>query len=238
MSEFNYVKNYGGYNSTSAVEVQNTLLRKSYVWMASALVLTGLTSYFVANSPGMLQLIFGNRMVFFGIIIAELALVIGLSSTIQRISVVTATLLFVLYSVLNGALLATIFLVFTMSSIATTFFITAGTFGVMALYGSFTKTDLSSFGNILLMALIGLIIATVVNIFLKSTMMDMIISGVGVLIFTGLTAYDAQKIKALTNGVEEDDETQKLAVIGALMLYLDFVNLFLYLLRFFGKRNN
>lgn len=154
MSEFNYVKNYGGYNSTSAVDVQNTLLRKSYVWMASALVLTGLTSYFVANSPGMLQLIFGNRMVFFGIIIAELALVIGLSSTIQRISVVTATLLFVLYSVLNGALLATIFLVFTMSSIATTFFITAGTFGVMALYGSFTKTDLSSFGNILLMALI------------------------------------------------------------------------------------
>ena len=119
MSDFNYVKNYGGYNSASAVEVQNTLLRKSYLWMASALVLTGLTSYFVANSPGMLQLIFGNRMVFFGIIIAELALVIGLTSTIQRISVVTATLLFVLYSVLNGALLATIFLVFTMSSFLT-----------------------------------------------------------------------------------------------------------------------
>lgn len=236
MSEFNYVKNYGGYNSTSAVDVQNTLLRKSYVWMASALVLTGLTAYFVANSPGMLQLILGNRAVFFGIIIAELALVIGLSSTIQRISVVTATLLFVLYSVLNGALLSVIFVAFTMASIATTFFVTAGTFGVMALYGSLTKTDLSRLGNILLMALIGLIIAVVVNIFLKNTMMDMIISGIGVIIFTGLTAYDAQKIKALTDGVEEDDETQKLAVIGALTLYLDFVNLFLYLLRFFGKR--
>lgn len=236
MSEFNYVKNYGGYNSTSAVDVQNTLLRKSYVWMASALVLTGLTAYFVANSPGMLQLILGNRAVFFGIIIAELALVIGLSSTIQRISVVTATLLFVLYSVLNGALLSVIFIAFTMASIATTFFVTAGTFGVMALYGSLTKTDLSRLGNILLMALIGLIIAVVVNIFLKNTMMDMIISGIGVIIFTGLTAYDAQKIKALTDGVEEDDETQKLAVIGALTLYLDFVNLFLYLLRFFGKR--
>ena len=122
--------------------------------------------------------------------------------------------------------------------IATTFFVTAGTFGVMALYGSITKTDLSRFGNILLMALIGLIIAAVVNIFLKNTMMDIIISGVGVLIFTGLTAYDAQRIKALTNGVEEDDETQKLAVIGALTLYLDFINLFLYLLRFLGKRNN
>lgn len=236
MSEFNYMKNYGGYNSTSAVDVQNTLLRKSYVWMASALVLTGLTAYFVANSPGMLQLILGNRAVFFGIIIAELALVIGLSSTIQRISVVTATLLFVLYSVLNGALLSVIFVAFTMASIATTFFVTAGTFGVMALYGSLTKTDLSRLGNILLMALIGLIIAVVVNIFLKNTMMDMIISGIGVIIFTGLTAYDAQKIKALTDGVEEDDETQKLAVIGALTLYLDFVNLFLYLLRFFGKR--
>jgi hypothetical protein len=238
MSDFNYVRNYGGYNFASAVEVQNTLLRKSYLWMASALVLTGLTSYFVANSPGMLQLIFGSRAVFYGLIIAELALVIGLTSTIQRISVVTATLLFVLYSVLNGALLASIFHIFTTASIATTFFVTAGTFGVMALYGSITKTDLSRFGNILLMALIGLIIAAVVNIFLKNTMMDIIISGVGVLIFTGLTAYDAQRIKALTNGVEEDDETQKLAVIGALTLYLDFINLFLYLLRFLGKRNN
>ena len=136
MSDFNYVRNYGGYNSASAVEVQNTLLRKSYLWMASALVLTGLTSYFVANSPGMLQLIFGSRAVFYGLIIAELALVIGLTSTIQRISVVTATLLFVLYSVLNGALLASIFHIFTTASIATTFFVTAGTFGVMALYGS------------------------------------------------------------------------------------------------------
>ena len=237
MNDFNYSKSYGSYNSTSAVDVQNTLLRKSYVWMAAALLITGLTSYYVATSPAVLSLIFGNRLVLYGMIIGELALVFGLSASIQRISVVTATLMFVLYSVLNGALLSSIFLVFTLGSIATTFFVTAGTFAVMALYGSITKTDLSRMGNILLMALIGLIIALVVNIFVKSTMFEMVISAIGVIIFTGLTAYDAQKIKALTYGVEEDDETQKLAVLGALTLYLDFVNLFLYLLRFLGRRS-
>ena len=237
MTDFNYSKNYGNYSTVDVVEAQNTLLRKVYLWMTAALAITGFTAFTVASNPALLQMIFGSRFVFFGLLIAEVGLVVWLSAAIQRLSIVTATLMFVLYSVLNGATMSIIFLAYTASSIATTFFITAGTFGAMALVGSVTRTDLSRFGNILLMALIGLIVATVVNIFLKNSMMDMIISGIGVLIFTGLTAYDAKKIKALTTGMEDNDETQKLAVMGALSLYLDFVNLFLYLLRFFGRRS-
>jgi len=237
MADFNYSKNYGNYSTVDVVAAQNTLLRKVYLWMTAALAITGFTAFTVANNPALLQMIFGSRFVFYGLLIGELVLVVWLSAAIQRLSIVTATLMFVLYSVLNGATMSVIFLAYTASSIATTFFITAGTFGSMALVGSITKTDLSRFGNILLMALIGLIVATVVNLFLKNSMMDMIISGIGVLIFTGLTAYDAQKIKALTTGMEDNDETQKLAVLGALSLYLDFINLFLYLLRFFGRRS-
>ena len=144
--------------------------------------------------------------------------------------------MFALYSVLNGVTLSSIFLVYEIGSIATTFFVTAGTFGAMAIYGSVTKKDLTKVGNLCMMAVIGLIIATVVNLLIRSTMADMIISGVGVLVFVGLTAYDAQKIKNMLYGAEESEMTNKIAVLGALSLYLDFINLFLYLLRFFGRR--
>ena len=214
------------------------LMRKVYVWMTLALAITGFTAYGVATSPGILQAIYSNQILFWGMIIAEFALVIGVSAAINRLSLTTATLMFILYSVINGALLSYIFLAYTASSIATVFFITAGTFGVMAFIGYTTKTDLSSMGKIVMMALIGLIIATVVNLFIKSSGLTMILSYVGVLVFVGLTAYDTQKIKQmLLQAPDAGEGAQKLALLGALSLYLDFINLFIYLLRIFGRRN-
>ena len=213
------------------------LMRKVYVWMTLALAITGFTAYGVATSPGIMQAIYTNQILFWGLIIAEFALVIGVSAAINKLSLTTATLMFILYSVINGALLSYIFILYTASSISTVFFITAGTFAAMAVVGYTTKTDLSSLGKILLMALIGLIIATVVNVFVKSSGFDMILSYVGVLIFVGLTAYDSQKIKQmLLQAPDAGESAQKVALLGALSLYLDFINLFIYLLRIFGKR--
>jgi len=213
------------------------LMRKVYVWMTLALVITGITAYGVANSPGILQAIYTNKILFFGMIIAEFALVIGVSAAINKLSLATATLMFVLYSVINGALMSYIFLAYTASSVATVFFITAGTFAAMAVVGYTTKTDLSSMGKYLFMALIGLIIATVVNLFVKSDGMTLILSYIGVLVFVGLTAWDSQKIKQmLLQAPDAGEGAQKLALLGALTLYLDFINLFIYLLRIFGKR--
>lgn len=212
------------------------LMRKVYTWMALALVITGVTAYGVANSPAILQMIVTNKILFFGLLIGELALVWGVSAMIDRLSLTTATLLFVLYSVINGVTLSFIFLAYTYESVTSVFFITAGTFAAMALFGYFTKTDLSSIGRILFMALIGLIIATIVNIFVKSSGLGMILNYVGVLIFVGLTAWDTQKIKQMLATAEDTGETaQKVALMGALSLYLDFINLFLYLLRIFGS---
>ena len=212
------------------------LMRKVYVWMTLALVITGFTAYGVASSPGIISAIVANRALMWGMLIAEFALVFYVTARINRLSLTTATLIFILYSVLNGATLSVIFLAYTMQSIASVFFITAGTFAAMSLIGYFTKTDLSSLGKILMMALIGLIIATLVNVLLiKSGGFSLIISYVGVLIFVGLTAYDTQKIKMML--VQADDVTedaQKIALMGSLSLYLDFINLFLYLLRIFG----
>ena len=213
------------------------LMRKVYVWMTLALVITGVTAYGVATSPGLMMAIATNKLLFWGLIIAEFGLVLAISAAINKLSLTTATLLFVLYSVINGATLSFIFAIYTMSSIASVFFITAGTFAVMAFIGYTTKKDLTSIGKILLMALIGIIIATVVNIFLKSTGLEMIVSYLGVLIFVGLTAYDSQKIKQmLLMAPDAGEGAQKLALLGALSLYLDFVNLFIYLLRIFGRR--
>ena len=213
------------------------LMRKVYVWMTLALVITGITAYGVANSPGILQAIYTNKILFFGMIIAEFALVIGVSAAINKLSLATATLMFILYSVINGALMSYIFLAYTASSVATVFFITAGTFAAMAVVGDTTKTDLSSMGKYLFMALIGLIIATVVNLFVKSDGMTLILSYIGVLVFVGLTAWDSQKIKQmLLQAPDAGEGAQKLALLGALTLYLDFINLFIYLLRIFGKR--
>lgn len=215
------------------------LMRKVYLWMTLALAITGFTAFFVASSPAMLQAIYTNKIVFWGLIIGELALVFIVSGAINRLSLATATLLFVLYSVINGATLSMIFAVYSLSIIGQTFLITAGMFGAMAAFGYFTKSDLSSIGKILFMALIGLILATIVNIFLKNSMMDMIISYVGVLIFVGLTAYDSQKIKQmLILATDTGEMAQKMALMGALTLYLDFINLFLYLLRIFGNNKD
>jgi len=213
------------------------LMRKVYVWMTLALAISGLAAYYVATTPSLVHTIFSSQMIFWGIAIAEIALVIGLSAAINKMSFPVAATLFAVYAILNGVLLSSIFLAYSASSITTTFFVTAGTFAAMAVIGSITKTDLTKLGSILLMALIGIIIASIVNIFLKNTMMDLIISAIGVLVFVGLTAYDAQKIKNLflEYGHEVNDTTQKIALLGALSLYLDFINLFLYLLRFLGR---
>lgn len=225
----------GNYASKAA---QSTLLRNVYVWMTLALVITGFVSMYVAQSYQLVSFIFGNKLALWGMLIAELAVVFYLSARINSISFTKATVMFIIYSILNGATLASIFLVYTMSSIASTFFVAAGTFGVMALYGYVTKSDLTRIGNICLMALIGLIIATLVSMFWQNSMLQMIITYAGVILFVGLTAYDSQKIKRLltTDGIEVTEETQKIALLGALTLYLDFINLFLYLLRLLGDR--
>lgn len=215
------------------------LMRKVFVWMALALAITGLTAFGVATSPTLVSMIFGSKVMFWGLIIAEFALVFAISGAINRLSLATATLLFILYSVVNGATLSVIFFAFSTAVIAKTFFITAGTFGVMAFVGYTTKTDLTSMGKLLLMALLGIIIASVVNMFVHSSGFDLIISYVGVLIFVGLTAYDTQKIKQMCQMAPDAGESaQKLALIGALELYLDFINLFLYLLRIFGNNKD
>lgn len=234
--EFNY-QDLSAERQFEVSEAFPVLMRKVYVWMTLALVITGMMAYYVATNETILTAILTNKVLFYGLLIAELGLVFGVSAAINRLSLLTATLLFILYSVINGVTMSTIFLVFEVSSIAKVFFITAGTFGAMAAIGYTTKTDLSSLGEILFMALIGLIIATVANMFFKSDGLTMILSYVGVLIFVGLTAWDSQKIKKmLMQAPDVDEGTQKLALLGALSLYLDFVNLFLYMLRIFGNR--
>lgn len=217
---------------------QSTLMRSVYTWMTLALAITGLTAMYMAKSLTVINMMMQNSMLFWGVLIAEVVLVMYMSARINKISFTTATLLFIAYSILNGVTLSILFLVYTASSIATTFFVTAGTFGAMALFGYVTKKDLTRIGNLCIMGVIGLIIASVVNMFLHNTMMDMIISYVGVLLFVGLTAYDAQKIKHLLSGddIEVNESTQKIALLGALTLYLDFINLFIYLLRILGDR--
>ena len=215
------------------------LMRKVFVWMTLALAITGLTAYGVATSPTILSLIFSSKVTFFGLIIAEFALVFAISGAINRLSLSTATLLFILYSVINGATLSTIFFAFSVATIGKVFFITAGTFGAMALVGYTTKTDLTSMGKLLFMALLGIIIASVVNMFVASSGLDLILSYVGVLVFVGVTAYDTQKIEQMCQAAPDASESsQKLALIGALSLYLDFINLFLYLLRIFGNNRD
>jgi FtsH-binding integral membrane protein len=205
--------------------------------MTFGLALTALASVFTLSSESALQLIFGNRLVFYGLIIGELALVIAISAAINRISAATATLMFLAYSALNGVTMASIFLVYTRSSIASTFMVAAGTFAAMSLYGYATKRDLTGWGSFFFMGLIGIVIASVVNIFLKSAMVTWVVSYIGVFVFVGLTAYDTQKIKMIGQGSFADGESQrKAAILGALTLYLDFINLFLMLLRVMGNR--
>lgn len=227
----------GGYIYEQDVAVvQRSLIQRVFLWMTMGLSITGLTAMLTYSSSLFYELM-SNSILFWGLMLAELGIVFYLSSRVMKMSFMTATILFAAYSILNGVTLSFIFAAYTMQSIATTFFVTAGTFATMAVVGYVTKRDLSKMGSILMMALIGLIIATVVNIFLKNSMFELVISGIGVLIFTGLTAYDTQKIKLMLHQAENEEVAKKLSVIGALTLYLDFINLFLYLLRFLGSRN-
>ena len=213
-----------------------TLMRNVYIWMTLALVITGLTAMVTAKSEALMTFIFTNNWALIALMILQLGLVFYFSARLNRMSFSTATAVFILYSAITGLTFSSIFVVFSMNSIATTFFITAGMFAAMALVGSFTKKDLSGMGKFALMALIGLIIAGIVNMFLRNAMMDFIVSGIGVLVFAGLTAYDSQKIRQMLQMQSEINEsTQKLALLGSLSLYLDFINIFLYLLRFFGS---
>ena len=215
----------------------STVMRKTFGWMAMCLLITALTAMGFVNSGLFYHIASSGAM--WLLIIAELVLVFVLSARINKMSVATATIMLIVYSALNGVTLSFIFVVYSLGSIAKTFFITTGMFGVMALVGATTKRDLSKLGSILFMALIGLIIASLVNIFLHSSGLDWIISLIGVVLFTALTAYDVQRVKRLATESDLYDDTQvgRLAVISALSLYLDFINLFLYLLRFFGRND-
>lgn len=215
----------------------NAFIRSVYNWMAIGLGLTAVTAFYVATTPALLQIIFGNRMVLFGMIIGELAMVFYLSARIQKMNAATATALFVFYSILNGATLASIFIIYTASSIATTFITCALTFGACSIYGMVTKRDLTSMGGFLMMGLMGIIIASLINMFFRSPGISMVISYVGVLVFVGLTAYDTQKLKQMALSQPADASgavVRKGAIMGALSLYLDFINLFLMLLHIFG----
>ncbi|HKJ04726.1 MAG TPA: Bax inhibitor-1/YccA family protein [Geopsychrobacteraceae bacterium] len=225
------------YTALPIATVTSSFFSKVYSWMTAGLALTALASVLTLSSESMLQLIFGNKIIFYGLIIAELGLVVALSAAINKVSAATATLMFLGYSALNGVTFAAIFLIYTQSSIASTFFVASGTFAAMSIYGYVTKRDLTGWGSFLFMGLIGIIIASVVNIFMQSEMIYWITSYIGVFIFVGLTAYDTQKIKEIGQAGFTDGEHQhKAAIIGALRLYLDFINLFLMLLRVMGNR--
>jgi FtsH-binding integral membrane protein len=229
---------YLPYVDAQATALRNGVMQRVYAWMTAGLLLTGAVAMFVAGSPALTSIIFGNPFLFFGLFIVQIAAVIGLSAGINRMSPAAATAIFIGYAALNGLTLSAIFLAYTTESIAGTFFATAGTFGAVSAYGYFTKRDLSGMGSFLFMALIGLLLATVVNIFWANSTLYWIITYAGVLIFVGLTAWDTQKIKRMAAQVNDETSAGRLAVLGALTLYLDFINLFLYLLRILGGRRN
>ncbi|MBQ9821491.1 MAG: Bax inhibitor-1/YccA family protein [Muribaculaceae bacterium] len=235
--------NESGYSTAVQAENEITLkryvagvMRKVYGKMTLGLLVTAITSFLLLSTPAALSLLFSSTATIWILFAIELGVVIYLSARIDKLSAGMATTLFYLYSALNGVALTPIFLAYTGVSIATTFAITAGTFGAMTIFGYVTRQDLSKFGSYLFMALFGLIACMLVNLFLKNSMFDMLISGAGVLIFVGLTAWDTQAIKRMCAQADPSD-LGKVATMGALSLYLDFINLFLHLLRFFGSRN-
>ena len=225
-------------SAEEAADVQARFFAQVYGWMAAGLGLTGGIALFASSSPELMQFVFGTRFVFMGLIIVELVIVGFLSARIFDWSLGKVQAAFVGYAVLNGVTLSCVFLAYTSSSIASTFFVTAGTFGIMSLFGYFTKADLSGWGKLLSMAVIGLVLAMVVNIFLNNSVLEIITSFIGVLVFVALTAYDTQKLKqlALLEVTEGEEMSSKASILGALTLYLDFVNMFLFLLRLFGSR--
>ena len=213
-----------------------SFLPRTYAWMAVGLVVTAAVAFVVASSEALLSVVVGNRLVFFGAILAQLALVVTLSRIALRVSTAMGATLFLVYAALNGVTLSVMLLVYTGASVASVFGITSLTFAGMALYGATTKRDLTSLGSLFTMALLGLIVAMVVNWFLQSSTLYWAISLVGVALFVGLTAYDAQRLQHLADEVEGTPDASRLAIVGALTLYLDFINLFVFLLRLLGQR--
>jgi FtsH-binding integral membrane protein len=229
--------NAGTFTPAQVAAEQAAFMRKVYAIMAFGLGATGLTALVVFHSEAATRFIFGTPGVYLGLIIAELVMVFTFAALARRMSAIGAAALFYIYAILNGLTLSVVFLIYTKGSIASTFFVTAGTFGAMSAYGYITKRDLTSVGNFMMMGLFGLIIASIVNLFLRSEMIYWLTTYAGILIFVGLTAYDTQKIKELNViGNAGTDEDNKEAIHGALILYLDFINLFLYLLRLLGRR--
>jgi FtsH-binding integral membrane protein len=223
-------------SSTAVAERVSAFLWKVYAWMCIGLGLTAVVAYTVAGSPTVVRALVGNPIAFFGLIIVELGLVFYLSARATRLAPTTAAGLFAFYSALNGVTLSVILLAYTGESIATTFLVTAGMFGALAFWGATTKRSLAGIGQFMFMGLIGLILASIVGIFWQSDALQFLISVVGVIVFTGLTAYDAQRLKQMAFALPEG-ELGSYAIVGALSLYLDFVNLFLMLLRFTGRRD-
>jgi hypothetical protein len=217
-----------------AIDRVNAYLRGVYGWMAAGLAVTAVTAWIVGSSPALVYAVVTNRLLFWGLVIAQLGIVFGLSARVQHLAPGTAAMLFVLYSMLTGVTLSVILLAFTGESIATTFVVTAGMFGALAFYGSTTRRDLTGFGSFLFMGLVGLVLASIVGLFWQNDALQFVISFIGVIVFTGLTAYDAQRLKAMA--LASGGQTGAYEIVGALALYLDFINLFLFLLRFMGHR--
>ncbi len=224
----------------SAAEIESrTFIQKVYAWMSVGLAVTGACALGMASDPRMIVALVQNKVLFYGLLIAEFGLVIALAGWIQKMEVNTARFAFLFYSALTGVTMSVIFLVYTGGSIANAFFMTGGMFALMSVYGYTTKTDLTSMGNFMMMGLIGVILASLVNWWVKSPAIEWALSIMSVIIFTGLTAYDTQKIKAMNIiGNAGTDEDHKEAISGALTLYLDFINLFLSLLRLTGRRRD
>lgn len=234
-------ENYAPYTiSVDSVESINALFRKVYQFMAMGLILTALAAYLTASSPAMIELLYTSRAPMMIIAVAEIGLVIWLGAGFNKLSAGAARNIFFVYSILNGLLCSSILLVYTGESVAKAFLSTAGMFGAMSIYGLYTQRDLTSMGSFLRMGLFGLIIAMVINLFMRSSALELYISIFGIIIFMGLTAWDTAKIKAIAASYDSRDEnmTGKVAVFGALSLYLDFINIFLYLLRLFGRERN
>ncbi len=233
-------ENYMPYAGTDTLEITNTLFRKVYQFMALGLIITSITAYLTAASPAMIRFFYGSRAPLIIAAVVEIGLVLYLGMAINKISAQTALILFLLYSFVNGLTCSILLLVYTQASIYQAFFTAAGMFGVMSIYGLYTKRDLTGMGSFLIMGLFGIIIASLINLFMRSSGMELVISIMGIIIFMGLTAYDTAKIKQLSMTVNGADSSAltKIAVIGALQLYLDFINLFIYLLRIFGKRRD
>jgi len=234
-----YLQNYNDYNYESSIDRKSAIasqMARVFGWMFIGLMVTGLTALYTINSSAMINLIYSGGFTIFGLMLLEIVFVVFISRRAMHMEYGVAAGAFIMYSILNGLTLSVIFFAYTFGSIALAFFMAAGFFGFMSVYGLVTKTDLTSMGSLLMMGLVGLIIVSIVNIFLNSSPLGWIISIVGVAIFLGLTAYDSQKIKNISMHYMGTEKERNVAIIGALTLYLDFINLFLYILRILGKR--